>query len=79
MSLTKYINRIDQIDQLIRMKATGNPENFAEKLRLSKSMLMENLKELKELGAPIAYCSYRCTYYYISECKFKFGFDFDNP
>jgi hypothetical protein len=64
MGLLKYVSRMQRMDRLIRMKATGSPEEFAEKLNLSRSMLMENLVEMKALGAPISYCKYRRSYYY---------------
>lgn len=33
------LNRLQQMDQLIRLKATGNPVAFAARLGISKSML----------------------------------------
>lgn len=64
MSLLKYIHRLKRMDDLIRRKATGTPEEFAAKLGLGKSVLMEELSELRELGAKIAYCRERRSYYY---------------
>lgn len=64
MSLLKYIERLKRMDDLIRSKATGTPEEFAAKLGLGKSVLMEELSELRELGAKIAYCRERRSYYY---------------
>ena len=64
MSLLKYIERLKRMDDLIRRKATGTPEEFAAKLGLGKSVLMEELSELRELGAKIAYCRERRSYYY---------------
>jgi len=52
------------MDDLIRRKATGTPEEFATKLGLGKSVLMEELSELRELGAKIVYCRERRSYYY---------------
>jgi biotin operon repressor len=53
MSLLKYIDRLKRMDDLIRRKATGSPEEFSQKLNISRSQLLQDLKELKELGAPI--------------------------
>jgi hypothetical protein len=52
------------MDDLIRRKATGSPDEFAEKLGLRKSVLMQELLELKELGAKVNYCRIRKSYYY---------------
>jgi len=39
MCLVKYIYRLKRIDALIFMKATGTPEEFAEKLGIKRSNL----------------------------------------
>lgn len=64
MSLFKSIDRLRRMDDLIRRKATGTPNEFAEKLGLSPSQLFLVLKEMKELGTPIQYCTVRKSYYY---------------
>ena len=69
MSLIRYIERIKFIDTLIRRKATGDTNSLAKKLHLSKSMLHETLKEMKESGFPIGFCKKRKTYYYTEEGK----------
>ncbi|CAN5527288.1 hypothetical protein BH10BAC4_BH10BAC4_05770 [soil metagenome] len=73
MSLLKYIDRVKRMDHLIRLKATGSPEEFAQRLGLGKTVLMEELKELKELGAKISYCKVRRSYLYDQEFVFKIG------
>ncbi|NOS94486.1 MAG: HTH domain-containing protein [Cyclobacteriaceae bacterium] len=67
MSLLKYIERARRMDDLIRRRATGGSEEFARRLGISRSVLMENLKDLKEMGAPIQFCETTRTYYYKSE------------
>jgi len=37
----KFIERFKRIDELIALKATGNPEQFAFKLDVSESTLYE--------------------------------------
>ncbi|HTH58446.1 MAG TPA: HTH domain-containing protein [Cyclobacteriaceae bacterium] len=73
MSLLKYIDRLKRMDSLIKKEVTGTSNEFAEKLGISRSMLMENLNELKELGAEIAYCSYRRTYHYTNKFSIVIG------
>lgn len=55
------------MDDLIRRKATGNAEEFANKLGISRSVLMDHLTELRELGAPIVYDECRSCYCYDGE------------
>jgi hypothetical protein len=74
MSFLKYLHRLERIDGLIRRKATGTPEEFAERLGLCRSALMEYIREMKELGAPIAYCKQRQSYYYEEEKQLFIGF-----
>ena len=50
MSINQKIQRIKRMDDLIRYKRTGKPDQFARKMNLSQSMLYNLLKELKELG-----------------------------
>ncbi|WP_299671885.1 hypothetical protein [uncultured Polaribacter sp.] len=77
MSLQKYINRIAQLDQLIRLEATGNPAECAKKLQISKRSLYCLLDELKtDFNCPIKYCKVKRSYVYtqrgaISEIRFK--------
>ncbi len=75
MDVIKYFFRIKAMDSYIRRKSTGTPEEFAEKMNLSRSALMEYIKLLKELNAPIEYDSYRKSYYYLFPCEFKIGFE----
>jgi predicted DNA-binding transcriptional regulator YafY len=65
MSILKYLDRIKQMDELIRRKATGSPDEFAEKVGLSRSALMKYIKLLKELNAPLEYDHNRQSYYYL--------------
>lgn len=69
MSLLNQIKRLLFIDSLIHNKATGTPQKFAEKNRLSRSHLMNILKDMKELGYPIKYSRMANTYYYAEKEK----------
>ena len=73
MSLLKYIERLKRMDDLIRRKATGTPDEFAARLGFGKSVLMDELRELKELGAEITYCRESRTYYYEQNFILKIG------
>jgi len=65
---------LKRIHESISTGATGNPNKFAEKLCISRRLLLEILKKMKEeFDAPIGYCRHRETYYYTEECTFYFG------
>lgn len=74
MSLLKYIDRLKRMDNLIRRRATGCADDFARKLQVSPSQLFQDLKEMKELGAPIKFCPMNRTYFYLKEGEFKVDF-----
>lgn len=73
MSIIKFVDRLKRMNDLITRKSTGTSIEFAEKLGISRSVLMENLSELKVLGAKIKYCSYRKSYYYTSKFEIIIG------
>ena len=73
MSLLKYIDRLKRMDELMRRGNTGTSKEFAEKLGISRSMLMENLTEFKELGAEISFCPFKRTYHYTNKFSIVIG------
>jgi hypothetical protein len=64
MQLFDTIERAHRIHQLIRRKATGNPDEFAEKLHLRRRQLYNILEEFRDYGATIKYNRMRSTFYY---------------
>jgi len=64
MAFLKYFQRVRRIDDLIDRKATGTPDELARKVNLSRSVLMEYLREMKEIGFPVKFCRNRNSYYY---------------
>ncbi len=71
----KTIDTFQRIDRLMRMKATGTPNELARKLNVSPSTIYEYLLVMKNiLKAPIAYCRVRKSYYYQKNGKLNFGF-----
>lgn len=73
MSLLKSIERLKRMDYFIRKEATGTSEEFAEKIGICRSMLMENLREMKELGAQLDFCPSRKSYVYLNEFTLIIG------
>ncbi|MCX6254352.1 MAG: hypothetical protein NTV31_07735 [Bacteroidia bacterium] len=71
MSLIKYIERLRRMDTLISMRATGTPEEFAEKLGLRRSTLFLSLQEMREMGVDIKYSWIRQSYYYADNRRIK--------
>lgn len=74
MSLLKYIDRLKRMNDLIGRRATGSPRDFARKLNISRSQLLQDIKELRDLGAPVVYDPLRKSYYYSEKCKLILDF-----
>ena len=74
MNLLFTIERINQVDQLIRLKATGTPQELANRLDISVGSVYNLIKTLKDFGAPVYYCKRRRSYCYRQKCYFDFGF-----
>ena len=79
MILKKIAERVYHLDYLIRMEATGNPEEFARKLGISRRSLFNYLEELKKMGVPVGWSSAKGSYYYSIPGQFRFGFSSDYP
>jgi len=78
MSLVVDIVKLDRIHNLIRRKATGTPEEFANRIGLSASRLYQILSFLRiEMHAPIIYNRYNCSYEYEFQTNFNLEFDRD--
>lgn len=66
----RYIEKkakLDYLTELIKMEATGCPDNLAKKLLVSKRTLLRYINDLRDSGYPIGYCFYRESYYYINK------------
>lgn len=74
MNLLEKLECIKRIDQLIRLKATGKPKEFAKRLKVSRSNLYYIIEFMKNQGAEIYYCSERESFCYEKEVYFYFGF-----
>lgn len=70
-ALVKAIKRLEYANFLIKKKATGNLETFAQKMKLSKSSVRDILSQMRELGASIRYDRVRETYYYDENGEFS--------
>jgi predicted DNA-binding transcriptional regulator YafY len=72
--LKDSILRIQQIDNLIKRKGTGSPDDFAARLQISRRCLYDYINKMRDWGAPIEYDLFRQTYYYREEGKFTIAF-----
>jgi predicted DNA-binding transcriptional regulator YafY len=67
-------SRLEYLDNLIRLKATGDPKTLAKKLNISVRAVYDYINTLKAQGAPINYNRHKETYYYDEQGHFCFKF-----
>jgi predicted DNA-binding transcriptional regulator YafY len=70
----RSVERLNRINRLIRIKATGPPKEFAGRLGISERTLYETLELMKSLGAPIKYSRFRESYHYEEDGEFCIRF-----
>jgi len=75
MSFINTIQDLERLDQLIRLKSTGSPDELANKMNISKRTVFNLINRLKELGCPIYFnCSIN-SYCYLNQGKLNFRFN----
>ena len=62
---------VARLHDLIRKKATGTPEQLAQRLSVCDRTVERYIAELKDLGFPISYCTARGSYYYHEDCHYS--------
>jgi hypothetical protein len=78
MSIVSNLDKLKVINSEIKNKKTGNPDDFAEKLNISRSMLYVYIEEIKTLGAEIKYNRSTKTFYYKNDFDITINICFDN-
>lgn len=72
--LHDFLERLHEIDKLIRAGQTGGPKNLAKTVGLHERNLYTYLSLMRDLGAPIAYDKKIKSYYYKEDCKLTIKF-----
>jgi predicted DNA-binding transcriptional regulator YafY len=67
MKHAKYLERYQRMQNLICAENTGDTEEFAAKIGLSRRMLFNYLEDLRDMGLEIEYCRKRKTYFSLSK------------
>ncbi|TSE03777.1 hypothetical protein [Aquimarina algiphila] len=72
--IIKHIEIIERVDQLIRLQATGSPEDCSARLGISKTKLYRIINIMRRLNAPITYDLSIQSFVYEETVSFAFGF-----
>ncbi len=71
MNAIKQLQRMERLDTLINLRATGNPSELARRLNISESMLYQILRDIKLHFKVAIYYSKSCRSYCYRE-KMRF-------
>lgn len=72
MTFLERVHKLERLHRLIRRKGTGTPEELASRLNVCVRTAYKFIEDLRGLGAPIAYCPQRQSYYYTENITFNF-------
>lgn len=72
--ITKQIALLERVDQLIQLKATGNPKQLAKRLQVSEATVFRIIEAMKGLNAPVCYDFSKRSYVYTEPTKFRCGY-----
>jgi len=72
MAFNDTFNRLERLAFLIQRKATGSPEELAERLDVSRRTVYNLIDLLRDQGAEIDYCRSRASFYYVRPVKICF-------
>jgi predicted transcriptional regulator len=59
-----FFKTIKSLEKLIRTNQTGSPEELAEKLNISVTLLYYCLQSMKQMNVPLAYNKAERTFYF---------------
>ena len=74
MTFLEKLKTVERVDQLIRLKATGTPDELAIKLGVSRSTVYEIIECMKSMNAEIKYCKATRSFCYESDKVLAIGF-----
>jgi predicted DNA-binding transcriptional regulator YafY len=69
MTFSELINALERLHQLIRLKATGSPQQLAAKFNVSVGTVKNLIQVFKDKNLPIRYSRKNGTYYYEDEIE----------
>jgi predicted DNA-binding transcriptional regulator YafY len=72
--LPAFVIRLERLNHLIQVKATGNPKQLSYRLNISERSLYQYISLLKEMGASIHYDRFRETYFFDQGSAFSLRF-----
>lgn len=71
MNFLEYIERIERVDNLIRLESTGTPKQLSEIINTSERLVFRLIEIMKKLGAEIKYSRTKQSYIFVKPVKLQ--------
>jgi hypothetical protein len=68
----EQLQRLERLDQLIRLKMTGTPSQLASRLNMSERNVYNLIEVVRALGIEVYYCEQRNSYCYAGNFHIRF-------
>ncbi len=69
MNFFANLCRLERLAGLIQRKATGSPEELGKRMGVSVRTVDNLINQLRDLGAEVAYCRERRSYYFVKPVR----------
>ena len=56
MTFKEYQEKLNRIQELAKINATGSPKNLAKRINVSERTLYRLVQNIKEQGVPLEFC-----------------------
>ncbi len=74
MKAIEQMERLQRMNDLIKAECTGTPEEFADRLRISRRQLYAEIEYFKDLGVEIGYSRSRRTFNFCNGHEIKVAY-----
>lgn len=76
MKALEQLERLQRMNQLIKAERTGNPDEFSERLGISRRQLYSYIESIKDMGADISYSKNKRTFYFCNGHEVEISYSF---
>ena len=76
MKAVEQLERLKKMNKLIKAECTGTPDEFSNRLGISRRQLYSEIEFIKSMGAAITYSKTRQTFYYCNEHELEIMYSF---
>jgi len=76
MKALEQLERLQRMNQLIKNERTGSPDEFSQRLGISRRQLYSYIENIKDMGADIGYSKNRRTFYFCNGHEVEISYSF---